>query len=298
MPGEQLIPILTQLDKRYPRVAAFIRAVHDTATRYLAGDTSMSEELHDIRAAQEELPHDHPARAFAGPIESGALGNLNPATSTPKKPAAVEWFFVRQDTKDATKEKNAALKNAIPNAKPCDFAQVNRAIGKLSTGFFPADFKRKWGIQAYKATRDYMTGEQLAIVYNAEKAATRMLSAPDGKFHEKFNKYSNLIFEANQISGLYDKAMPDGPPKLSLEETAVLEKAKARRVEAVPQQKAIEAAKEVASEEPPTDRARQTTIEESKTAPEEVQSEEPPAKRARQTTINQYFIQQATINNA
>ena len=76
VPGEQLIDILTNLDRHYPGVAQLIKASADTTTRLLGGDTSLAQEVHEIRQAQEQLPANHPARAFGEAVESGRVGNL------------------------------------------------------------------------------------------------------------------------------------------------------------------------------------------------------------------------------
>ena len=230
-PGELLLDILTKLHKQYPRVDALIKALNRTGIRYLGGDTSLAREVHQIRQAQEQLPDNHPLRAFAEPVESGRVGNLASvaSTSTATTPA-VEWFFARHDTKEATKTKNAALKEAMPNAKPEHFIAINKDIGRMSTGMYPADFKRANGVKAYKATRDHMTSEQLAVVYNAERAATRMLSSggADG-FSKNYEQYSSLIYEANKLSGIYETSQPSGPPKLDEAEKALLEHKKHER---------------------------------------------------------------------
>ena len=259
-PGEYLIPILTHLPNHHPRVAAFIKAVNDTATRYLGGDTSMAEELHEIRAVQEQLPHDHPARAMGEAVETGRVGRLNavPGASA----SALEWHQKREESKEANKQKSQAIKQRVPGANPGDYKRNNATICRTVTGHAPKQFKQIAGLKNYRSARDGMTTGQLGVVTGLEEMAADM--AGPG-FEPAFNQATNMIAEGFKLGGMHGKFLQGGPPG-----------GRSGRQ--------IEDKKEAKTASPP---APQTNVE--------TELEKRPV--IIQKTINQYFTNATNVNN-
>ena len=224
-PGELLIPILTKLNNKKPRVAALVNAVNDTATRYFGGDTSMSKEVQIIRQIQQQLPSDHPMRAFGQAVENGAVGNLQP----PIDPNKVAWHGVRDDTKESNKAKNAAIKQMNPNAKRSDYMESAKANAKAVTGLTPKEFRDKFGLKKYIPVRTRYKEEQLTQTRFLELSETGLLTSglEADRVKHKLDVVRDHIAAACKELGLHDQAMITGPPKLNEAESKELAKVRA-----------------------------------------------------------------------
>ena len=228
--GDQLIPLLIQLDKKFPRVAAFIQAVGNTATRYVGGDTSMGEELREIRAVQEQLPHDHPMRAMGEVVESGAVGRLNQVVDDAK----VGWHLERGLSRDITKAKDEAIHDAsrraqIPKAQERSLhTNINAQTSRAAIGDTPIAWKMAHGLARDAITRNHMTNNQLNMVRVLDMATRNYFGDDSISIQERSNKTLRAAAQLHDIckdAGLHEEFLASGPPLLNAaESTAVEEK--------------------------------------------------------------------------
>ena len=221
-PSHLLIHILTRLPKKFTAVAAIIKAVNDTAARYLGGDTSMAAEVNTIRQVQQQLPSDHPMRAFGEAVETGAVGRL--LDQQPVDQSKIAWHDTREDTKHTNKTLNAVIKQAKPNAKACDYAHESAVNAVVVTGETPAEFKRKRGISKHKSTRNFYTQPQLTSMKTLEMfvADVRSSANVDSEQAEKLAVIRRNMSEMCKIAGYHHQAQLSGPPKLNCAESEQL----------------------------------------------------------------------------
>jgi hypothetical protein len=203
-----LLFILDKLPRKY--VAQFQQERDTILARYLGGDTSIGEEVQAIREAQEQATPDNPMRVFGEAVESGDVGHLSSTTPS----LAVLWHQKRDETKELTKQKAAAIKQNVPGANVGTYARNNARICQVTTGHTPAKFKTIAGLPRYRSARDGMTVGQLGAVMALEEMATNM-AGPD--MESPFNQASALIAEGLKIGGFHGRFIR-GPPKLTKQE--------------------------------------------------------------------------------
>ena len=214
-----LLAILDKLPRKY--VAQFQKERDTLLARYFGGDTSMADEVHAIRQAQQAAPDTHGMRVFGEAVEHGQIGNLqnaNAQCTTAINTAAIEWHGKRDLSKEKTKEKSAAIKDHMPDANCGTYARTNARICKAVTGMNPGQLKVKAGVKKYKSARDLMTTSQLGVVCALEEAC-KNLAGPN--MEANFNKAADLIEAGLKLGGLHGVYIT-APPKLSKEDKLAL----------------------------------------------------------------------------
>ena len=229
-----LLAILDKLPRKY--VAQFQKERDTLLARYFGGDTSMADEVHAIRQAQQAAPHTHGMRVFGEAVEHGQIGNLqnaNAQCTTTINTAAIEWHGKRDLSKEKTKEKSAAIKDHMPDANCGTYARTNARICKAVTGMNPGQLKVKAGVKKYKSARDLMTTSQLGVVCVLEEAC-KNLAGPD--MEANFNKAAEFFEQGMKMSGLHGVFIK-APPKLSKEDKLALMQADEHTREQLPPSK-------------------------------------------------------------
>lgn len=129
------------------------QASAETLTRYLGGDKTLADEVHDIAALQAELAvsdPNHPARLFGEHAEANIAD-------------AVEWRTQRTLQKEAGAECANEIK-ASGFSSQRNHAHVNNRKNQSVIGFdiATAQFKREHGIDQRIALTEFMNKEQLS----------------------------------------------------------------------------------------------------------------------------------------
>lgn len=171
--------------------------------RYVGGDTSLADEVHEIREIQNETATtapNHPMRVFGEAVETGQVGSMTQNSIEEQQVARAKSITHYHE------QKNAMKSNGIINNKDA-YLFTNSEISRAALGKYPCRLREELGLDSDSKfrSRNYMNAPQLLSVAWCESIAKELANGSDNlkEYKDDIKRMTDMAYEMNRMFNVH-----------------------------------------------------------------------------------------------